>query len=189
MAVRTLNVRKITFTELKLHWGEDLAKMAFRRGVQSEVYIQCNFKGDIRWGKASTYQAMEIAQTRHKRPVNIITLQSNKPQTMANKYIGKEPQPASYWISKIDDKTVNAALTEICSNSELLLPSESFKSHTTSFVDFLRSTFYWEKTKQGYHFWETISYHFIDNNGGLKTYEDFKHLDASVKDIASGGLG
>lgn len=52
--MRTLNVKKITKSELEKKWGFPLK---FWGNI---VYIVCNSKGEVNWDKASVYQAVEL---------------------------------------------------------------------------------------------------------------------------------
>lgn len=99
-----------------------------------------------------------------------------------NKYYSETPQPWQHWVAQIKDKTVNKYLTDICQNEKIRLEPDLYKELTSSFCEFMGNTFAWQETPQGYSFWNAIYLHFSEgkDNGGLKTYEDFKHLDQSV---------
>lgn len=86
---------------------------------------------------------------------------------------------AAQWIEEIKDETVKGYLKE--NIEKYLYPGHISETIYHGMNVFLES-FDWAKTPQGYNFWHGICLHF-ENGSGIKTYEDFRHLDKSVTNI------
>lgn len=78
-------------------------------------------------------------------------------------------------ISQIKDKAIKRYLRENVS------PNEKYISH----LDMINSGFIWSGSIQGFYFWYEIEKHFKNFESRkiteVKTYQDFKHLDKSIK--------
>lgn len=57
MAMRTLNVKKVTKTDLSNKWQLPLPK-----GWGYLLYIRCNKKGEVNWDKAPVYTPVELIE-------------------------------------------------------------------------------------------------------------------------------
>lgn len=76
----------------------------------------------------------------------------------------------NYWVRKIKDPIVRHYIRQ-----NIRWISEQPAMH-----DFLESAFRFKDTPQGWRFWFAIVQHFRYGHG-RKTYNDFKHLDKSLK--------
>ncbi len=64
--MKALNVQKITYSELKKHWGS-CVDISFRRS--QELFIRSNAKGVVNYDKAPVYTWDEIEKEQKRRPV------------------------------------------------------------------------------------------------------------------------
>lgn len=55
--MRTLNVKKVSKSEVEQKWGYQLPIM-----WGNTLYMRCNAKGEVNWDKAPIYQAFELVE-------------------------------------------------------------------------------------------------------------------------------
>lgn len=72
VGMRTLNVVKTNLDELDYHWG----RMPISLG--GELFIRCNRKAEINWGKAPVYTWEEIEKEQKKRRVCFLVPQEER---------------------------------------------------------------------------------------------------------------
>ncbi len=85
---------------------------------------------------------------------------------------------AAGWIAQIKDKTVKIYLTE--NVEKFAKPEHTVDTIYVGMHSFISYSFDWDKTPQGGTFWGAIVEHFALGSG-IKTYDDFKHLDKSIE--------
>lgn len=83
-----------------------------------------------------------------------------------------EPQPKEYYVSIIRDKEMKKRINNLIKQEE-----KGIEIYENIFE--LIMSLSWHSSIEGIDFWAAISRHFNGDNG-LKSYEDFKHLDKSV---------
>lgn len=81
----------------------------------------------------------------------------------------KQPITIADWFNTIKDDTVRTMLFD---NT----PIERQNMASPNICHAFSKAFKWSKSPQGFAFWSAINNHFMVNTGGIKTYDDFKHL-------------
>jgi hypothetical protein len=90
------------------------------------------------------------------------------------------------WIDTISDPIMKKKMIYNVQNHSRK-KAGNMRTKRDSMSAAIYAMFFWDQTPEGITFWIAIKDHFY-NGSGKKSYEDFKHLDKSIKTKTNGQL-